>query len=166
MAKKKLSHDQKRKQKKQKRQKSPVAINPMHRMSRRIKEMGIDNYKVVRPPAGAAKMSEVLMEFIAPYMEYADNTEAMHKVIITAIVAWNTALLPQTEQADSLLKFTKTLPADAVEDFEAIVEEMIERKNKHFAHYTRHIVNYDLIDRGRGDYYISVASTLDEEGEK
>jgi hypothetical protein len=39
---------------------------------------------------------------------------------------------------------------------------MIERKNKHFAPYTRYIINYDLVDRGGGDYYISVASTLEE----
>ena len=135
-------------------------------MSRRIEEMGIDNYKMIRSPAGAAKMSDVLMTFIEPYTEYADDTGSMHKLIITAILAWNTALLPPAEQAGSLKEFTKTLPADATEDFEAVVAQMIERKNKHFAHYTRQIINYDLIDRGGGDYYVSVASTLDEGDEK
>jgi hypothetical protein len=46
-----------------------------------------------------------------------------------------------------------------VDDFYAIVGEMIERKNRYFAGYTRHILDYELTDTG-DDYHISVISTL------
>jgi hypothetical protein len=169
MAKKKLSRDQKRKQKKQKKQqrkqRSAPAMLPGSQMRRRLQEMGVDNYKMVQAPPGAAKMSDVLMDFIEPYKPYADTTDAMHRLIITAIVAWNTALEPPEKHAELLQSFIKTLPPDAVEDFEAIVREMIERKNKHFAQHTRQIVNYELTEMD-DSYHIFVASTLGEGDEK
>ena len=93
MAKQKLSRDQKRKQQRKQRLYSSQG-NPM---IRRLKEAGLDNYKIVQAPKHAAKMSEVLREFIEPYQEYAPTTEAQHRLIAIAIVAWNTALLPEAE---------------------------------------------------------------------
>ena len=46
-----------------------------------------------------------------------------------------------------------------MDDFYAIVGEMIERKNRYFAGHTRHILDYELTDTG-DDYHISVISTL------
>jgi hypothetical protein len=83
----------------------------------------------------------------------------MHRLIATALVAWNTALLPREEQEQSLRQVSETLPADVVEDFYAIVGEMMERKNKYFAHHTRQILDYDLVDTGK-EYRVSVVSLM------
>jgi hypothetical protein len=166
-AKKKLSRDQRRKQRRQRRkqrQRQKQRSSPANykNMIQRLKKAGLGNHEFVYNPAGVTKMSEVLLDFIEPYRDYAPDTEAMHKLITTALVAWNAAFLPETEQEESLRKIGKTLPADAVEDFYAIVREMIERKNKYFADHTRSILDYELTGT-KGDYHISVISTADPE---
>ncbi len=42
-----------------------------------------------------------------------------------------------------------------------IIEELIERKNKHFAEHTRTIMDYQVTETRNG-FHLSVASTLDE----
>ncbi len=153
MAKKKLSRDQRREQKKQKhRQRSQPGGVPAryNKMIQRLQEAGWRDHEFVYAPQQAEKMSEVLRDFIEPYIEFTDITEAMHRLISVALVAWNTALLPEAEQAESLKQVSKALPADAVDDFYAVVGEMIERKNTVFAEYTRNILDYELTDTGDG----------------
>jgi hypothetical protein len=157
MAKKKLSRDQKRKQKKQRR----LVRQPPHptsRLVRRIREHGFEQEIISNPP-GQIKMSEVLRDFLAPYWHIPEDEEAMRKLITTALVAWNAALLPEAERADHLAAMAKALPDETHADFYAIVNEMIERKEKHFAQFDRTIVDYELVDRG-DDYHISVMSWL------
>jgi hypothetical protein len=156
VAKKKLSRDQKRKQKKQRRVKPQQPADPGKRLIRRVRQHGFEQ-KVVRNPPGQVKMSEVLREFVAPYWHIPDSEEAMRKLITTALVAWNAALLPEAERAENLQEIATALPEETHEDFYAIVAEMIERKDKHFAQYDRTIVDYELVDRG-DDYHVSVMS--------
>jgi hypothetical protein len=160
---KKLSRDQKRKQKKRKRRSHRSQSDRMapqySRMIQRLKAAGLGDHKFIYAPKQTEKMSEVLLDFIRPYYEFADTTEAMHRLIATALVAWNTALLPREEQEQSLRQVSETLPADVVEDFYAIVGEMMERKNKYFAHHTRQILDYDLVDTGK-EYRVSVVSLM------
>ena len=155
MAKKKLSRDQKRKQKKQKRARQHR--DPGQQLVRRMQREGV-KAKFVRNPPGMDKMSDVLLDFIDPYYEIANTEDALHKLITTAIVAWNTALLPETERADKLQQLATALPEETHKDFYVIVQEMIERKERYFAQYDRMILDYELVDRG-GDYHVSVMST-------
>ena len=160
MAKKKLSRDQKRKKQKQARQRqSKASLSAGEKMIQRLKQSGLGDHKILTDPAGSVKMSEVLLDFIEPYKQFADTTDEMHRLISTALVAWNTALLPEAQQKQSLQNIAQTLPADAIEDFYAIVEEMMERKNKYFAQYTRYILDYELTGRG-GSYQIYVISSM------
>ncbi len=162
MAKRKLSRARKRKRKKQKRQQraQPRGVAARYnKMIQRLQESGLEGQEIVYAPEQAEKMSEVLLDFIEPYREFADTTEAMRRLITTALVAWNTALLPEAEQAESLKQMSKAIPADTVDDFYAIVGDMIERKNRFFADYTRHILDYELTDTG-DSYHVSVISTV------
>jgi len=110
-------------------------------------------------------MSEVLLDFIEPYQYMTDSEESLRMLVTTALIAWNTALLPEEEQEESLQKIAETLPDEAVEDFYVTINELIERKNNYFAQYTRHILHYELTDLG-DDYHISVISTADMEPEE
>ncbi len=160
MAKKKLSPDQKRKQKKQRRARRRQR-DPGKRLSKRVRQLGFEQ-KIVRNPPGQVKMSEVLRQFVEPYWHIPDDEEAMRKLLTTALVAWNTALLPETERADHLAKIAEALPEETHEDFYAIVGEMIERKEKQFAQYDRPIIDYELVDRG-DEYHISVISFVPDQ---
>jgi len=87
-------------------------------------------------------MSEVLWEFLAPYTPLAPNREAMEKLLAMASAAWNVALFPGGERAQRLRELSTTLPAEARTDFLALIREMIARKERYFAQYTRYILNF------------------------
>ncbi|MBU4224443.1 MAG: hypothetical protein KKC71_01305, partial [Chloroflexi bacterium] len=55
------------------------------------------------------KMSEVLLAFIEPYREFATNREAYERPIVTAIVAWNAAVVPKKEREKLLDKASKSI---------------------------------------------------------
>jgi hypothetical protein len=162
MAKKKLSRDQKRKQKKKtkKRIRSKLAETG-ERLVKRMRRQGLDA-KFVRNPAGQVKMSDVLHEFIDPWIDMARTNEEMRKLLSTALVAWNAALLPEAERPVFLAEFTATLPPELAADFDAVIQEMIERKDRHFSQVRRKILAYELVPEG-DDYHISVMSTLPED---
>jgi len=111
-------------------------------------------------------MSEVLTDFVEPYLESVDTEEDHHKLLMIAIAAWNIALLPEEEQQQDILdKLVRQSLAEATEELRAgmkeIVSQLIIRKKLYFAEYERAIIDYELTDLG-DSYYLSVASTLKE----
>ncbi len=148
---------------KRKRRKTPDRYKPL--VSKLQSKGLLDKYNVeVRyEPSGVAKMSEVVIDFIEPYAEYAETYEAYQKLVMIAIVAWNTTLLPEKKQKAMVKKMIKSLslPRSDARDTKGIIEELIERKNKHFAEHTRTIVDYQVTET-RDGFHLSVASTLDE----
>jgi hypothetical protein len=110
------------------------------------------------------KMSEVLERFVEPYLEQADTLAAHRKLIGAAVIAWNAALLQGAEREQFLENAFKTiLPAvdkQVQADFQAIVKEMIERKERHFADNRRRIVNYRVTEMPTGGFFLSVASLV------
>ncbi|MBC8462076.1 MAG: hypothetical protein H8D67_29255 [Deltaproteobacteria bacterium] len=61
----------------------------------KLKQRGLLKEKeILYQPSGEVKMSEVIMDFIEPYREYANTYEAHRKLITLALLAWNAALLP------------------------------------------------------------------------
>jgi hypothetical protein len=129
-------------------------------MLRRAQQRGL-TAKVVTNPAGAEKMSDVLTDFFEPYHEgIPDTLDTMRKLVMTAVVAWNTALLPVEERADKLQQFSADLPEEMQEDFMVLVDDMIRRKETYFANHNRIILDYELTDQGGGDYHLSVMSTV------
>ncbi len=160
MAKKKLSRDQKRKKQRRVRRSQR---DPGQELVKKVRELGFKQ-KIVPKPPGQTKMSEVLRQFVEPYWHIPDDEESMRRLITTALVAWQVALLPVTERAEHLAAIAKALPEETHADFYAIVGEMVERKEKHFAQYNQTIIDYDLIDSGSG-YELTVISLLPEEEE-
>ncbi len=109
------------------------------------------------------KMSEVLENFVEPYMEHADTLDAYRKLIGIAIIAWNAALLQGAEREKMLEDaYRRLIPAadkQARADFQSIVVALILRKERYFADNRRAILNYRVAKVPTG-FYLSVASTI------
>jgi hypothetical protein len=110
------------------------------------------------------KMSEVLEDFVEPYLEHADTLDAYRKLIGIAVIAWNAALLQGAEREKVLEDaYRRLIPAadkQARADFQSIVEEMILRKERYFADNRRGILNYRVTEMPTGDFFLSVASLI------
>lgn len=110
---------------------------------------------------GGIKMSEVIENFIEPYMDLADTEANLRKLLTLAGLAWNTALFPKEERAKMLDDGLATLPPEARPGLKAFVEEMIKRKDQHFSEIRRAVVDFEVHTTKDG-FYLNVASTPGE----
>jgi hypothetical protein len=116
---------------------------------------------LVRTPSGEVKMSEVLLDFIEPYRDHCHSEEALRRLIVVSLVAWNAALVPEAERAKLIADLTQTVPSEVRGDMLSIVGEMLLRKQTYFADNKRFIVDYELTMSPTGPH-LSVISTLDQ----
>ena len=114
-------------------------------------------------PKGEVKMSEVLEEFVEPYLDAAHNHSQREKLFSIAIIAWNLAILPESDRQSMINKFLKealnTNDPLTRQDTKGILDELIARKQKFFANNQRLIVDFELQDTG-SSFHLSVASML------
>ena len=97
------------------------------------------------------KMSKVVLDFVEPYTASANSGEELQKIVLLGLIAWNTALLPPDLREDSLHSLiAEAVPADAAADFEEIINQMIERKEKRFAGNRRFILAHHWTMIGDG----------------
>ncbi len=108
------------------------------------------------------KLSKVLERFVEPY-QYLTTTMAEYEKLITiAQLAWNVFLLPAGER-DQVLSdaFKASMPSadeKATEEFNAMINVFIERKERFFSHDRRFIVSFELKETENG-HHLTVAST-------
>lgn len=109
-------------------------------------------------------MSEVLADFIAPYAGTADTKDDHQKLLTLAATAWNAALFPVDKRGSMLDEVLTTSFGDAPQslksELRAFINELIARKEAHFADNHRAIVDFTLQET-RDGYHLSVASTLE-----
>lgn len=120
--------------------------------------------KYIENPPGEDKMSEILGKFIQPHTRFATDTPSYKRLVETAVVAWNTALLPQDKRADMLEKISRNFDDEMRQDFYAVVGELIERKDRHFAKYTRTIIDVQVTDLD-DSYHLAVVSLIKQNQE-
>ncbi len=118
---------------------------------------------MVMNPAGEAKMSEVLENFVEPYIDSVKTRSEHEKLFGIAIIAWNLALMSPNKQQSMLDRFiTQDLAASdplIQQDTKKFIDELIARKQALFADNKRYIVDFQLQDMGK-EFHLSVASTL------
>ena len=124
-----------------------------------IKNVPLGDAKIVVQPSGETKMSEVLLEFVEPYSQYWRTKEELNKLLGVAVIAWNAALLPGNERKKIIENALKAAPPEIRQDMKAIVDEMIQRKETHFAHNKRLIMNYQVTMTKEGPH-VTTLSTL------
>src|SRR5262245_59914842 len=79
-------------------------------------------------PAGAEKMSEVILDFVAPYWDLDKEGEQLNELLSLATVAWNAALVPRAERDAFIRPCLEAVPPEVRPDVQAFLEEMIRRK--------------------------------------
>lgn len=137
-------------------------LQSMARVSRRVEERR-PNMKVIRDVPGQEKMSVVLERFIHPYVaEFGDTSDAYHKLVAVAVVAWNATIMAPERRQQMLEKVEQTFPADLRQDYRTIIADLMKRKTRHFARNRRLIIDYEVIDQP-DQYHLTVVSTLKPE---
>lgn len=118
---------------------------------------------LVMNPKGEVKMSEVLEAFIEPYLGSAQNHSQQEKLLEIAVIAWNLAIMPESDRLSMLDQIIKegleNKDSLAQQEAREIIDEMIARKQKFFANNKRYIIDFQFQDTGK-QFHLSVASTL------
>ncbi|MGG6270529.1 hypothetical protein ACQ4M3_37920 [Leptolyngbya sp. AN03gr2] len=118
---------------------------------------------IVTSPKNEVKMSEVLEDFVEPYLDFARNRHQREKLFGIAVAAWNLALMPEAERESMIEQLIQhALQSNdplAQQDTREILHDLIERKQTLFADNSRYIVEFQLQDLGH-TFHLSVASTL------
>ena len=119
-------------------------------------------------PKGAPKMSEILQQFVAPYLDNVSTLRRRKSLFSLAAIAWNTALATESEKQPILEAFLeKHLPTEDAEtkhQVRQMIDELITRKHQHFSDNKYFILYFQITETGQR-YDISVASTLLENPE-
>ena len=132
-------------------------------LKRQMQKNGLfDKFAGFTTPDGP-KLSEVFLEFIAPFSEYADTDEAYQKLVTTAMFAWNIAVSPKAERLKLSEVFVNTVVGMAGEEWRKetkdVLMSLVRRKERYFAADKRYIVDYRLTDTGQG-YHLAMASVV------
>ena len=114
-------------------------------------------------PAGV-RMSDVLGRFVRPFEDQADGEEAYRRLLTLGVVAWNAAMVPDPDEREEMVdevidKVVREEGPGGQTACEEIVNQLIERKKRYFAHYRRPIVSFVLEDMGDG-YHLTVMSAI------
>ncbi|MFC1714251.1 hypothetical protein ACFL6S_11310 [Candidatus Poribacteria bacterium] len=141
----------KKKRGKRKRQR-PSSKSHRELLSKLEEQSIIKRQETSDPPDSNEAMSEVIMEFIKPFMEYADTYKRVRILLIFACLAWNASMLPD-DRAEAELEEMLNDPSFSElhgEGVRELLEGLIERRREHFAHHTRPIADYKLTDTEDG----------------
>jgi hypothetical protein len=115
--------------------------------------------QVVLEPRRAIKMSAVLLDFIAPYAEQWETEDDLRKLLSLAVVAWNAALVSGSNRREVMDSLLAVVSPSVRQEMKALIEQMIHRKEHHFATNQRLIVDFQVTMTREGPH-VSVASTL------
>ncbi|MBD2654999.1 hypothetical protein H6G45_16215 [Synechocystis sp. FACHB-383] len=120
----------------------------------------------VEKPKGMRKMSMVLEQFVAPFLDDEDSYEEREFFFELAVLAWNCAVFPESGREKLMESFFSGLanPLDpesmeATQDLRVFVEELIERKLDVFPKDNRIIQDFQLTQHEAG-FHISVSYVI------
>jgi hypothetical protein len=109
-------------------------------------------------PADGIKMSEVIMDFAKPLLNFSEDDGSKDKAISVAILSWNLALLPQDAQREELKKILHSYSKEDAQVMDDVVNIMVQRRSVYFPDIKKFIVGYEIVRRG-DNVELLVAST-------
>ena len=107
---------------------------------------------------GQEKMSEVLLDFLRPYLDDAKTRADIEKLVAVGIFAWNAAISSKGFE-EGMKLFTDKLSLPDRIFFKKFVRELMARKEALFPENKRLIISYRVADLD-DQWHVSVASTL------
>ncbi len=120
----------------------------------------------VNKPKGMRKMSEVLKQFVDPFIDDEDSYEEREFFFELAILAWNCAVFPESGREKLMESFFAGLvnplepeSIEATQDLRDFVEELIGRKLDVFPEDNRIIKDFQLTQHEAG-FHISVSYVI------
>ncbi len=144
----------KKKKGQRKKARGRVLLPPTHTFGMRR-----DDVQVINTPAGQAKMSDVLVEFIDPYADQWKTVEELSSLLTMGTLAWNAAFYSGVEREDFLRKMLKLIPSEFHAGVREIINALIARKIEHYAGIKRYIMGHEVTMNGDGPFVV-VLSTL------
>lgn len=121
---------------------------------------------VVSNPPGELKMSEILGDFVDPYLAEGFSEGDYRGMLRIGVLAWNAALLPPDRRAGFLAGIAAQEEQSldpAAPIMTELVRDMIARKDELFAAIRRRIISFELT-RTDQEYRLAVASNPSEDG--
>lgn len=137
------------------------------RLEQRVRQGPFRNAQFIHGPAGA-KMSDALTDLVEPYADMAEGKEAYSKLLHLGMIAWNTTLFPEAEQARMIQQLLDTMPGAGQEmtaGLRQMIADLMMRKKALYPDNRRMMVSLDLIDTGNG-YRLTVASSVEDTASK
>lgn len=137
----------------------------MKKLQQKVKEgpLGDQFEDMVTNPKGEVKMSEVLQEFVEPYLDLAPTPIQRQQLFDLAVIAWNLALTPENNQQSVLDYLLQDISKDDdpffYKEMRSFINDLMNRKQELFDEHKRYIVDFQLQDVGK-KFHLSVASTL------
>jgi hypothetical protein len=99
---------------------------------------------IIQSPPGYEKMSEVIAEFVHPYLEEAGSEQELRNLFGIAIAVWNLGLLPAPDRPAAVDQIVEVAQPEARSDLRGLVENMLRRRMTQYAGNTRAIIQYTL----------------------
>lgn len=130
-------------------------------LKRRMEARDLQVGQVRVNPAGQEKMSEVLEEFVRPYVGENPEEHVLAKAAALGVLAWNTAVFgaEASDDLDRLLaKHMTGLSPERLAQTRHLLDDMIARKKAHFAGNRRIIVDCRVMRTSGGLGLVVVSS--------
>lgn len=106
------------------------------------------------------KMSEVLIEFLDPYLDPFRSLKELTNLVNMGVAAWNVALLPEPNREQALREAMALIPPDGQVILRALLDSLVRRKLTLFADIRRGILDVQVTRQPDGSPHLSVVSTL------
>lgn len=147
--------------KKKKRRHAPPS-DPVAALKRQLQDSGLmAQYQPATGQLKGRKISEVFLEFIAPFKSVATTQDSFEKLIVTGIIAWNAALATGAERQKLIDSSVQAIVDQAGETWRKDAEEtialLIRHKERAFAADRRYIVDYRVTDTGQA-WHLAMAA--------
>ena len=97
---------------------------------------------------GPFKYSQLLIDFVSPYLIATRDFNDAEKLFSAAALAWNMAVSKEGDVPEGQEKMTREIE-DQFKDIGAFdfLEELVERQTRHFSHHKILFTNVELIEK-------------------
>ena len=128
-------------------------------LSKLREQAPMDQQEAPLQPEESQEMSGVIEEFMESFTEASETYKGQRVLLMFACMAWNLSMFPDDAMEPEIEKVVNRMSDSGVngEGVRRVLEEMIKRKRKHFAHDTRPIKDYKLTETEDG-FHISATS--------